>query len=914
MEEPKYINYGNQQVDQNQFLTSAANDIEPYLNRQPWSNKRKELFRKAYSDIMSQGITGASNTSGFWEINHGGQKIDLDSKSQIEREMYGEAAYYIQQKMSGLATDKQNTEEEKKKDLKTLDNQTFISGLENYIGTQRFGGQNWNIGGPEDQWNKLDPRNEKGIRGRKNRADALAKYLEEYGATINETTHSFENSPFTDYQDFKTRLDAAVLALRNNPDTSDDALNALGINPSRYFNNGSGDAFSKGDYTGTYGGYQEYLAQQRDALAKQRAAEIASRPTIYTNTIKNNGFLYSQIDLADQYGSTEGLLNQVRQYLTKGLNNLTNNEKAEVRSAMVYGAKNPISNEEWEQLKNSPSLKGASRTRFKKINGIDNLFLDSATGNVIHLYDQNFRDSVGNDFLAGQDSKSQQEQYLQNTEFTNADWAELGGIVGDIVSILDPEPFSAIAAGVAAAGARNYARTRGPESWGFLDYLSQGADYLTGAIGGITGIGDALLAGKVAKNVVPWLRRAMRVPAFLDLWNSTPELIPIGQKLFSGQDLTVQDWMNLGTFFRGLATTRNLNIQNRASRKAMQERGYQVSNRIDKRIGLTSSKPITESGSPTVRMTINGKQEEIPISAETKAKLDEQLSKAGNNIESRSKIVRENAEVQAAAEKAGIKVKEKTTDADGKVTEKISDNWNNSKVVYNESLLNARLLGNKLGLTPSWARTSGGTFGESSSSVGRNFDNFENYLNSDRGIWDRIKYGSNRTLRGMDKFNTFQYRTAPATNIHGIWYTGEIDEKVLKELDNAFNPNDKKLRRASNPKNSSIDGKLIDGSNYQVKFGKDSSGKDEMLLIINGNSQKVKGNSLNEMKQNLGKMIREQNVKLQQNNKIVLNTNDPKWQDFVKSIKELKRKGYLFSHGGRIDRQKIQQYKEFMKR
>lgn len=923
----QYLNYGdNQRVAQSDFMEKAANEVNNYVNSRPWSNKKKQKFMEAYSNIMSYGVSGASVKNGQWVVDIN-TNFDINTLPEADQKMYKEAAYFIQQQMSGMASDV----EQKKEGTKPFDNTAFVEGLHKHIKNKMFGGMDWNIGGPNDDWNKLDPRDSKGVRGRKERAKTLANYLSSYADTIDENTYSFEDSPFKDYKDFKARIQNAITALRT--DTIDDdesALNQLGLRASNYFNNGSGDPFEQGDYSGTYGDYynrylpeqlkkrQELEGQKEKALQKALEQKKQAVGQNYTMTTRvGPGALPTTRQLADKYGSTEGLLNQITEYGNRGLDKLTPEETKELVAAFRYGATASLTDDEFNLLKTSPSYKGASKSRFRKFPNISNLFLDTATGQVINIYDQATKDARGSDFLAGQDSKSQQEQYLQNTEFTNADWAELGGIVGDIVSILDPEPFSAAAAGVAAAGARNYARTRGPESWGFLDYLSQGADYLTGAIGGITGIGDALLAGKVAKNVVPWLRRAMRVPAFLDLWNSTPELIPIGQKLFSGQDLTVQDWMNLGTFFRGLATTRNLNVSNRASRKAMQERGYQVSNRIDKRIGLTSSKPITESGSPTVRMTINGKQEEIPISAETKAKLDKQLSKAGNNIESRSKIVRENAEVQAAAEKAGIKVKEKTTDADGKVTEKISDNWNNSKVVYNESLRNARLFKNKLGLTPSWTRTSGGTFGESSSSVGRTFDNFENYLNSNRSLLDRFTYGSNQTLRGMDRFNAFQHGTTPVTNIHEIQYTGEIDENVLRELNNAFNPSNKKLRSASrviNPKNSSANGKLIDGSDYQVKFGKDSSGKDEMLLIINGNSQKVKGNSLNEMKQNLGKMIREQNVKLQQNNKIILNNNDPKWQDFVKSIKDLKRKGYLFSHGGRIDRQKMQQYKEFIKR
>jgi len=74
-------------------------------------------------------------------------------------------------------------------------------------------------------------------------------------------------------------------------------------------------------------------------------------------------------------------------------------------------------------------------------------------------------------------------------------------------------------------------------------------------------------------------------------------------------------------------------------------------------------------------MTVNGEVKDIPITAELKSKLEKDLIKKGNDVEARSKAIRENAEVQKAAEKAGIKVKE----TDGK----ISDSWNSAQVIYN---------------------------------------------------------------------------------------------------------------------------------------------------------------------------------------------------------------------------------------
>jgi hypothetical protein len=52
-------------------------------------------------------------------------------------------------------------------------------------------------------------------------------------------------------------------------------------------------------------------------------------------------------------------------------------------------------------------------------------------------------------------NKEAQQRYLNQEGAENA---ELYGIVADIASIIDPEPFSAMGLSLSAAGARNYAK------------------------------------------------------------------------------------------------------------------------------------------------------------------------------------------------------------------------------------------------------------------------------------------------------------------------------------------------------------------------------------------------------------------------------------------------------------------------
>jgi len=58
----------------------------------------------AYSDLMNRGILGASNSSGQWMIDVGGDALPFDTMSEKDKEMYQEAAYFIQQQMQGLPT------------------------------------------------------------------------------------------------------------------------------------------------------------------------------------------------------------------------------------------------------------------------------------------------------------------------------------------------------------------------------------------------------------------------------------------------------------------------------------------------------------------------------------------------------------------------------------------------------------------------------------------------------------------------------------------------------------------------------------------------------------------------------------------------------------------------------------------
>ena len=95
MADIQYLNYGDQQIEQQALLNRLADQVQGYVLRQPWSEKRKQKFMSAYADIMNRGIIGASNTTGQWMIEINGIDLNLDQKSKMDQEMYKEAGYDI---------------------------------------------------------------------------------------------------------------------------------------------------------------------------------------------------------------------------------------------------------------------------------------------------------------------------------------------------------------------------------------------------------------------------------------------------------------------------------------------------------------------------------------------------------------------------------------------------------------------------------------------------------------------------------------------------------------------------------------------------------------------------------------------------------------------------------------------------
>ena len=948
-----YIPYGEEQIEYAPLVKNMADDVVNYVDQQPWSAKRKNRFMEAYSDIVSNGIIGADNKSGQWAVNLRGN-IDTNSMSKKDRDIYQEAAYYILQKMKGAPV-KKDIEKEDKKNLQLYDNDWHQKAITGYIGNNMFGGQNWDY---TTQWDTLDKRDEKtGILETSKRMAKLADMLEGYGNSLEEGKYNFEGTAFKDLNDLKSRISNAVTILRKGIMDQNviDALNAVGIDYRTYLHDGSDEQITLQDGTTiTRGQYlkalqeqeaktneQKTLLQKQQILAKQKANtgvmdrisgitssnEIKARPDDFNNF------------LANTYGVGEKGFNAINQKIQTLLNNrngLSYKDKRELGNLLYYiRTNNPnyqksnITDQEWAELSVHNKLLGSqNRAGFVRLPWQTSdgryTFADDK-GNVYFLKPRNQQklaspvkrnniDNYKKNFLTKTNTIAANLEWLKQEGFNDADLAELGGIVADIVSIVDPEPISAGVLGVAAAGARNYARYQQPKSWSIGDYLTQGLDYGLGALGFIPGVGDALLVGKTVKNVAKVGKRLLTIPAVADMAMHTPGAYDALKKAVNGESLTVGDWKNLGSFFRGLAGTRNITVQNRAARRVLEKKGYDLSDQSSwlKKSGLLDTNiPKTQTA---VKVNVNGKQTEITLKGDSKQKLDLELKKAGNNQAAKDKAVRETPEVKAYIEKNKLKSEDVTA-------------------IQSTSPRNYKLFGNRVGILPKSFRTTEANYAKQAIEKPTGENTFKEYLEGDRSMWDKFKYGSNKTLRGAERYiNSFG--TTGTSNQHVEDSPTQVVQEPAKkqekfELPKEYLEFDLKDFNSKSPlsRNQVVSRSIINRykkimsgefsnrtiSNGKYKIGDENTvvyrtelptGGESITITTSKGSNQFK--TAKEAKEFIAKIIKQQNKNI-----LRTSSKNPSTKDIGKVLQDLKRKGWL-KRGGIIQKDSYTLISEFL--
>lgn len=643
--EPILLNYGSSKINQQDFLNNVANNVESYLASQPWSSKRKELFRKAYDNIMSLNVTGADNSSGSWKVTYEGDQIPFDTLSRKEREMYGEAAYFIQQQMQALTPVNQQDE---KKDKQLFDNKYFTSQLNHRIGLDVFGGRDWDN---QTNWNVLDSIGDNGLRGTSVRAGKLANVLENYANSLKEGDLNFEGTSFTNLNDFKTKALNVAANLRNGTWTPD-MLNELGLDPNIYLSDGRNDIVSYQGRQMTREDYNNYITeqnrlqeqsklQQQQASANQKQQQkiqqqqainqsIQSSPfktmTVYSPQYIASGWSINQ--LANKYGKDQQLLIQDLNTLSTK-SKLTPDEQSLLIGAYRNAPKVGISKEEFDVLKRSRTFQNRAIGDFQRIKGVDNIIYDKKFNRFI--FARNIPQSQTN-WLEG---KSDKEIYDNRTSMSTQDWTMLASVVPDIMSIMDVEPATAAALAASGSAMRNVAQASKPGNMTASEIGWQALDYLGAAFAAVPLLGDAYLVARVANTIRKIGAPLMTAMGVYGVGASTKNIV---SKIMDGKKPTPQEWTELAQAIPMMV--------------AMGKGRVAANNKNAVRAASTGKTKVSKG---SIDVNVNGTKAKIKGISEGKAKeLQSKFKEAGNDNAKKTEILKSDSEVQRLAQEQNI--------------------------------------------------------------------------------------------------------------------------------------------------------------------------------------------------------------------------------------------------------------------
>ena len=589
MADIQYLNYGDQQIEQQALLKNLADQVQGYVQKQPWSNKRKEKFMSAYSDIMNKGILGASNGTGQWMIDVG-DTIDLDSMGRKDKEMYQEAAYFIQQQMAGMPT-KSSQEEEEKKELDKFD---FYKSFHQKL-LEPYNGKAELFADQEQGWDAQDKRGDNGLRLTTNRRAAMQKALRSYLTDLEGKEYNFEGSNFKDKEDAKAKIQAAIDALGTETEEDDlPAFSALGLKYRNYFSNGGNDIYNTTE-DGKQVTYQQYYENQQKEAQEKAKAEAIKLKTQRANQYTNFRFFGNKLNgkplSGDKSNNAIGYLNSLAQKA-----NLTGDEQSEIVGAFKLAAKNNVlQNLSKEELSKFGTTYLNHPTRLKKINGVNGLYWDSIGNRVVQPYNQtttplttNFQDIVNQntpEYLA-QQKKQQEEQRKINAgnrkvndgEWQTEDYLRMGAMAQDIagtVAAFLPGYGTAASAGLGltALGTNMAADIADDSVSGWEVAKNAGINLGLGVVGLVPGLGLASKSGKWIAQAAKWAPRLLTMAAAgqIALDDNIKQSLA---KVTSDETLTVNDWKNVGyalSTMAGLARGARGIVDNRKYKPAFKE-------------------------------------------------------------------------------------------------------------------------------------------------------------------------------------------------------------------------------------------------------------------------------------------------------------------------------------------------------
>ncbi len=925
--EEEYINFGDEQVSK-QDLLKAIGDYKAYSSTQPWSAARRGAFDAVIELALNRGILGTRKYTNpdtgesMYYTTFGGDPFDINTYDKNTRRGWQDAASFIGRLAESLPT-KKSIEEKKKKEeeeriakLPTFDSNSFLSTLYKNISDKEFGGQAFD-GKTFDmnRWNTLDDvRNEKtGAVGTDKRKEALAKYLEGIDRDFNAEEYNWKDSPFKDADDFKSRLGEAVRALRS-PELDDDtpALNKLGINYKDWFNNRTGEVYTTDEQGNpiTYGNYYRGLQAQKDAKIQAANAKAEAARKAYNANLIGGLKWYGKGLTGSPLSPENSNLDYLNQLAAK--DSWNGDELSQLVGTFKLAQRNnALENLSKEELATFGPRFGSNPNRFKKIRELNGIYWDSLTNQIVKPYAKgqqnngvNFQDILDQnnpDVL----KNKQQQNYLNSTEggFTPAEQREVAALLFDLGAAVDPEGFSSAGLSQIAAGIRDYNRASDPEGWTWGDTGWAALDHGLGLLSTIPIAGGWIKGGWAASKLAGYLpkiekyiRLAGRAGSTYAMAANAPGALDTVEKIKKGEDLSLKDYQDLAYFFIGGLGHHQLNRGNRVERSAMKARGIETSNSLLNKSGITRTKAKTTSSTetaPTLKVQKTGEDGkvetiEIPIDKE-KQKI---LSKTkAEDLEAKAKDL----EIEIPE---GYKIQSKSTS---------TKTWSRENLNRYRGKGNSEIFG-----TP--------TTTTRNSSALKSDEEFEQYLSEHNNTWlKKFFNGSNRDIRRYDKYlgnnsvkptTEQQSETPKANETSGNNEKNSEISKQSKERIQKYNEyvknREEKLSRGEFSKNKLKSGSAnIDGHQLQIVEQSDGT----FNLIYKGN---IEGNYLKSQQKELQTKIRD----IINNNRRNIKPNSPVKignTELGKILQDFKRKGWL-KQGGRLDKQRIQQYKEFIKK
>ena len=563
-QEITYIPYGQDEISQQDLMTNLANGVEGYLGSKRWARKDKyrNAWLAAYQDIIGHGLTGASNDNGVWTINHGQEAIPLDSKSNLEKEMYQDAAYYIQQQMAKMTP-------RKKEDLTPF---KFKESFGQQLLNNKFGEDSSLFGDPEQGWNTLDARGANGLRGTTERRRVMAEQLELYKKELEGKDYNFEGTSFKDKQDALNKIQAAIDALKTDEESDDiPAFNALGLNYRGFFSNGGNDPYTKGNYSGTYQGYNDYLAEQERAKQKAEQEKLKAQQANYWKGFRT-------WDLSKFNGrpltTQESNVDYLNQLFAKP--NISGDEASQIVTAFKLAEKNgqlvPLSKEEIAKL--NPSIWKNRAQYLRRIKDISTpLYYDTLNKQFKLFYDNqpttSFQDILNQN---NPELLEKKRLELQNSKkLKEEDWDIIGAdtvsMLGDLVSL--GGGYAGAAGGVTTILSDLYSDIRrGKDFWDVTKNLAKNTAW------GFAGLIPGVKLAKLGK-------RAAQLYALYNSWGiiKDPDVHKSWQKLINGEDFTSHDFENLKWTlhaFTGVHNTARSHFSDNALQKKLETKNKVV--------------------------------------------------------------------------------------------------------------------------------------------------------------------------------------------------------------------------------------------------------------------------------------------------------------------------------------------------